>query len=173
MADTVFLFIRAGIFMLFNDISAIVINGSTAYHTGLASAVHHKLIQIKTGLVLCYIFALLHLFGKKLLRSFVHPFIIGIHVIRQSGLRTVNPKKRMRCILHRLLCFFPVIYIIRQCRYLFRHTVGRTQRRKRSYCRHQPFLLLFTTFILAKIPIHHKTMYDKISGKRGEINDRR
>jgi hypothetical protein len=119
MADSVGFLLRPCILMLFNNLIFVIVHGSTGTDSRLRTPVHNEFINIISRRIFHDKFApLCHLF-----QHFPRPFInfrrIHIIVFRELRLRPVDTQKRKRVARGLLPRLFSVVYIIRQCRYLF------------------------------------------------------
>ena len=125
MVDTVFLLIRSGILMLFNDIVPVIIDGRTSHHSGLTVPVHGQLIEVKARRRILYEFSFPDPLPKHLIRLFIDAGCVSVHIIGKLRLRPVDRQKRFRILLHHLTGFLSVIYIIGKRRdFLFHSPAG-------------------------------------------------
>ena len=163
MADTVFLLIRSGIFMLFDHIVPIIINRCTAYHPGLTVSIHRQFIQIETWRRILYKFSFLNFLTKHLIRFLIHTVRICVYFLAELRLRPVNRQKRFRILLHHFTRFHPVIYIIRKCRNPLLHPLTGTICPKWSDLCHTPTSRILTINSFYQIPSHITRLFKQTS----------
>ena len=158
MADTVFLLIRSGIFMLFDHIVPVIVNRGTSHYTGLAVPVHGQFIQIETWRRILYKFSFLNFLPKQLIRFLIHTVRICVYFLAKLRLRPINRQKRVRILLHHFTRFLPVIYIIRKRRNPFLHPLTGTICPKWSDLCHTPTSQFLYVLILPNPISYHKVI---------------
>ena len=116
VSNAVRLFIRTGIFMLFNNPVLIIINGCTRHNTCLRPAFHCQFINIITAPFVFDKRTVRHLFPEQVVCPFVYFILIHIGSFRKLCLRAVNIQKRIRIATRQLPGFLRIVYIIRKRR---------------------------------------------------------